>query len=70
MTDPSKNASIKNYRIPQNAAAVRRFIVFCNFYRKFIKKLRRNILMSKKKLLKDKPILHMVRAMQKKPLKP
>lgn len=35
-TDPSKHKVIENYPTPQNADEVRRFVAFCNYYRKFI----------------------------------
>lgn len=35
--DPMKYETIKNYPLPKNADDVRRFIAFCNYYRKFIK---------------------------------
>lgn len=34
--DDSKYTIIENYPIPQNADEVRRFVAFCNYYRKFI----------------------------------
>lgn len=35
-TDPTKNETIRNYPIPKNADEVRRFVAFCNYYRRFI----------------------------------
>lgn len=35
MTDSTRNKSIKNYDVLQNADGVRRFISFCNYYRRF-----------------------------------
>lgn len=35
-TDPSKYNVIKNYPIPTNSEDVKRFVAFCNYYRKFI----------------------------------
>lgn len=36
LPDSSKFDSIKNYPIPNNADEVRRFVAFCNYYRKFV----------------------------------
>jgi len=36
-TDPSKHKHILEYPIPKNADEVRRFVAFCNYYRRFIK---------------------------------
>ena len=36
LPDESKYETIKNYPIPKNADEVRRFVAFCNYYRKFI----------------------------------
>lgn len=36
-TDPKKFDSIKNYPIPKNADESKRFVAFCNYYRRFIK---------------------------------
>ena len=36
-TDPSKFKIIENYPIPKNAEEVKRFVAFCNYYRRFIK---------------------------------
>lgn len=38
MTDPAKNDIIKNYPVPTTADEVRRFVAFCNYYRRFIPK--------------------------------
>lgn len=35
-TDPNKHAVIKNYPIPTNSDEVRKFVAFCNYYRRFI----------------------------------
>lgn len=35
-TDPNKHKVIENYPTPQNTDEVRKFIAFCNYYRKFI----------------------------------
>ena len=35
--DESKFDTIKNYPLPKNADDVRRFVAFCNYYRKFIR---------------------------------
>lgn len=36
MTDPKKYDIIEKYPVPKNADEVRRFVSFCNYYRKFI----------------------------------
>ena len=36
LPDISKYETIKNYPIPKNADDVRRFVAFCNYYRKFV----------------------------------
>lgn len=36
LPDASKYETIKNYPIPENADEVRRFVAFCNYYRKFV----------------------------------
>ena len=36
LPDDSKFEAIKNYPIPKNADDVRRFVAFCNYYRKFV----------------------------------
>lgn len=35
-TDPSKYLVVKNYPTPKNADETRRFVAFCNYYRRFI----------------------------------
>lgn len=37
-TDPAKNEIIRNYPVPTNADESRRFVAFCNYYRRFIPK--------------------------------
>lgn len=37
-TDPAKYNVIKNYPVPTNVDEVRRFVAFCNYYRRFIPK--------------------------------
>lgn len=37
LPDPAKIESIRNYPIPTNVDEVRRFVAFCNYYRKYIK---------------------------------
>lgn len=34
--DPSKYEAIKNYPTPKNADEIRRFVAFCNYYRRFV----------------------------------
>ena len=36
-TDPSKHKAIREYPIPKNKDAIRRFVAFCNYYGCFIK---------------------------------
>ena len=36
-TDPSKHKIIDNYPIPKDGEKVKRFVDFCNYYRRFIK---------------------------------
>lgn len=36
MPDPEKTRTLQNYPVPKNADEVRRFVAFCNYYRKFI----------------------------------
>lgn len=36
LPDPEKVSVLQNYPIPKNADEVRRFVAFCNYYRKFI----------------------------------
>lgn len=36
-TDPAKNKVIRDYPVPKNTDEVRRFVAFCNYYRRFIK---------------------------------
>lgn len=36
LPDPNKVAVLQNYPVPRNADEVRRFVAFCNYYRKFI----------------------------------
>lgn len=38
LPDPNKIKVIENYPIPKNTDEVRRFVAFCNYYRKFINK--------------------------------
>ena len=35
-TDPAKHKAIEEYPKPKNADEVRRFVAFCNYYRRFI----------------------------------
>lgn len=37
-TDPAKNDAIRNYPVPTTTDEVRRFVAFCNYYRRFIPK--------------------------------
>lgn len=37
LPDPKKISVIKEYPVPQNSDDVKRFVAFCNYYRKFIK---------------------------------
>lgn len=37
LPDPQKITVVKNYPVPKNAEEVRRFVAFCNYYRKFIR---------------------------------
>ena len=37
LPDPEKTYVLKNYPIPKTADEVKRFVAFCNYYRKFIK---------------------------------
>lgn len=37
LPDPEKNKAVQNYPVPKNSDEVRRFVAFCNYYRKFIK---------------------------------
>ena len=39
LPDDSKFSAIQNYPKPKNAHEARRFVEFCNYYRKFIKNL-------------------------------
>lgn len=36
LPDDSKYESLVKYPVPQNADEVRRFVAFCNYYRKFV----------------------------------
>lgn len=36
LPDPTKYKTVENYPIPSNADEVRRFVAFCNYYRRFI----------------------------------
>lgn len=36
LPDPAKIEAVKNYPIPQNKDDIKRFIAFCNYYRRFI----------------------------------
>jgi hypothetical protein len=36
LPDPQKTKTLENYPVPKNADEVRRFVAFCNYYRKFI----------------------------------
>lgn len=42
LPDANKIEVIKTYPTPKNTDEVRRFVAFCNYYRKFIKKNRSN----------------------------
>lgn len=37
LPDPEKIKVVQNYPKPKNSEEVRRFVAFCNYYRKFIK---------------------------------
>lgn len=37
MTDPSKCKALETYPIPKNADDTRRFVAFCNYYRRFVR---------------------------------
>ena len=36
-TDPAKHKIIENYPVPKDAEEIKRFVAFCNYYRRFIK---------------------------------
>lgn len=56
-TDPAKDDVIRNYPVPTSADEVRRFVAFCNYYRRFIPKFA-DIAKSLNALLKkNKPFL-------------
>jgi len=38
LPEDKKYHVIKNYPVPHDADSARRFVVFCNYYRRFIKK--------------------------------
>ena len=39
LPDDSKYSAIKNYPTPTDADSAKRFVAFCNYYRRFIKKI-------------------------------
>lgn len=55
--DPEKTKVLKKYPVPQNADEVRRFVAFCNYYRKFVPSFATITMPLNRLLKKDEPFV-------------